>query len=109
MKERCQRYQRSTQSSIRAFSFFGPKNFFEITISGVRTGERKVSAEPMRSLNSLRAFSSFGPNIFSSNSHIGEWEVTAVPTWCPEQYASILVFGSNKFYFDITISDARTG
>ncbi len=47
MKGRCQQYQRKVLNSMRAFSFFRSKKyFFDISISGDRTGEREVSAVP---------------------------------------------------------------
>ena len=49
VKKRCQRYHRGSLNSVRAYLFFGPKNIsFDISISGGRTGERKVSTVPSR-------------------------------------------------------------
>ena len=50
MKGRCQRYQRGAQSSMRHYIFFGPKNYFDITIPGGRKAEREVSTVPTQCL-----------------------------------------------------------
>ena len=62
-----------------------------------------------RALNRIRAFSYFGPNIFSLISRTCKREALAVPTRYPEQCASIFFFRSNKFFFDISIFEGRTG
>ena len=48
MKGRCQQCQRGTLNRMSAFLFFSPKYFFDISISGGRTGERMVSEVPKR-------------------------------------------------------------
>ena len=46
------------------FVFRSKKYFFDISISGGRTGERKGQRYHRSSLNSVRAFSFFDPKIF---------------------------------------------
>ena len=48
MKGKCNRYQRVALNSVKKFSFFGPKTFSSISISGGRTDENEVSTVPTR-------------------------------------------------------------
>ena len=91
------------------FVFWSNKFFFDILISGGRTREREMQRFQRGTLNSERVFSLFGPKFFTSISRTGKSDVSVVQTRCPEQYASIFVFWSNKFFFDISISEGRTG
>ena len=74
MKGNCQRLQHNDLNSVRTFSFFGPKNVFDISISWGRTGKREVSTV-RGTLNRLRAFSFFCLKNFSISRFLGVAQV----------------------------------
>ena len=65
-----------------------------------------MSAVKQVTLYGLRPFSFYGPKYFFCDisiyeSRTGETEVSAAPTSCPEQFATILFFGP-KYFFAIS-------
>ena len=112
--------QSCSLNSVRAFSFFGPKIFsltsetyasifvfwsknffFDISFSGGRTGERKVSTVPSRFPEQCARIFVFRSkkyffDISISGGHTGERKVSTVPSRFPEQCARIFVFRSKN-------------
>ena len=102
MKGRCQLYQRGAMNSLRAVSFFGPKHFSTISrFLEFALVKGRCQRYQRGALDSMLAFSFFVPNFFYisiSGGRTGEKEMSTVPTRCPEEYASIFVFRSKKFF-----------
>ena len=101
MKERCQRCQRDDLNSMRAFSFFS-RNFFRYLSQVIGRCQRYQRG----TMSCVRVFSLLGQKFFLI-SH-GKRDVSVVQTRYPEKYESIFVFRSNKFFYNILISESRT-
>ena len=91
---------------------FRSKIFFNISISGGRTGEKEVSTDQRGTLNSMRPFSFFGQKNFFLVSRFLEVAVVKVRHQqyqpCALNRMQLFVFRSKNFFLDLSISESRS-